>query len=123
MAHLQDFRILSPDHRGAEAIPHDCLENLQAIVGKLACTLCGETFTESQFVPSQPVLTWEQIWRRPMWTDTTVEPHRFVLLNIKTDELYQDEILTEEDARDINEKYAADGSEYRWIPWAEQECA
>lgn len=49
--------------------------------------------------------------------------NHFVLCSIRTDELKQDEFLTEEDAQDLNEKLAADGSEYRWIEWAEQECA
>ena len=54
---------------------------------------------------------------------TITKCRHYVLLDTETEELKQDEFLTEEDAQDINEKLAADGSPYRWIPWEEQECA
>jgi hypothetical protein len=44
----------------------------------------------------------------------------FVLYNVNTEELHQDQLFTTEDAQDSNERLAADGSEFRWIPWVEE---
>jgi hypothetical protein len=46
---------------------------------------------------------------------------RFVRINTETDELFQDVTLMPEEAACLNEKLAADCSEYRWVPYGSRE--
>lgn len=46
---------------------------------------------------------------------------RFVRINIETDELFQDVALMPEEADRLNEKLAADGSEFRWMAYGTRE--
>ena len=55
-----------------------------------------------------------------MTYDTSVAPRRYVRINMNSDALLEDEMFTPEDARDANERLAADGSIYRWIPFADE---
>lgn len=49
---------------------------------------------------------------------------RYVRINTETDELFQDIDLFAEEADRLNEKLAADGSDFRWMPYgAEEEAA
>ena len=45
---------------------------------------------------------------------------RFVRINTATDELYQDVSLFPEEVDRLNEKLAADGSDYRWVPYGQR---
>ena len=57
--------------------------------------------------------------------DTRVRERLYVRIDESTDLTYEDQVMTEEDARDINEKLAADGEPFRWRAYAERgtDCA
>lgn len=55
-----------------------------------------------------------------MTYDKSLTPKRFVRLNMNTDALLEDVSLTPIEAINLNAKLAADGSIYRWIPFAEE---
>jgi hypothetical protein len=44
-------------------------------------------------------------------------PRRYVLLNTQTDELHQDDMLTPDEADNINSRLAGKGEPYRWQPY------
>lgn len=46
---------------------------------------------------------------------------RYVRINTVTDELYQDVLLFPDEVDRLNEKLAADGSEFRWVPYGQRE--
>lgn len=46
---------------------------------------------------------------------------RFVRINTATDELFQDVSLFPDEADRLNEKLAADGSDFRWVPYGQRE--
>jgi hypothetical protein len=50
-----------------------------------------------------------------------ISTRRYVRLNIETDELFQDVSLFPEEVSHLNEKLAADGSEFRWVPYGQRE--
>lgn len=53
-----------------------------------------------------------------------IRSRRYVRINTETDELFQDVALFPDEAAHLNEKLAADGSEFRWVPYgAEEEAA
>lgn len=53
--------------------------------------------------------------------DTSVASRRFVLENIATGELRNDEFLTSESAERRNWNLLDEGGPWRWAPWGEQE--
>lgn len=55
-----------------------------------------------------------------MTYDNSVAPHRYVRLNLNTDNLLEDDFLTPEEAANINAKLAAEGSIFKWIPFCEE---
>lgn len=52
--------------------------------------------------------------------DTSVAERRFVLVNIETGELRNDDFLTSELACNFNDRLICQGSDWRWSPWGEQ---
>ena len=52
---------------------------------------------------------------------TDTRSRRFVRINTQTDELFQDLLLFPEEVEHLNVKLAADGSEYRWVPYGQRE--
>lgn len=52
--------------------------------------------------------------------DTRVRARLYVRIDEETGLAYEDQAMTEEDARDINEKLAADGEPFRWRAYAER---
>lgn len=46
---------------------------------------------------------------------------RYVRINTETDELFQDVSLFPDEVDRLNEKLAADGSEFRWVPYGTRE--
>jgi hypothetical protein len=46
-----------------------------------------------------------------------IDKRRYVRIDTATEELYQDLLLFPEEADRLNEKLAADGSEFRWAPY------
>jgi hypothetical protein len=44
-----------------------------------------------------------------------VSKRRYVRLNTETDQLFQDVLLFPDEADRMNEKLAADGSDFRWV--------
>jgi len=46
-----------------------------------------------------------------------VNKRLYVRLNTETDELFQDVLLFPEEADRINEKLAAEASNFRWVPY------
>lgn len=50
-----------------------------------------------------------------------VMARRFVRINTETDEMFQDLALMPEEADRLNEKLAADGSEFRWMAYGSRE--
>ncbi len=45
---------------------------------------------------------------------------RFVRINTETDEMFQDLLLFSDEVAHLNEKLAADGSEFRWVPYGQR---
>ena len=50
-----------------------------------------------------------------------ISKRRYVRLNTKTDEMYQDVLLFPDEATHFNQKLAADASEFRWVPYGQRE--
>lgn len=46
---------------------------------------------------------------------------RYVRINTETDELHQDVSLFPDEVDRLNEKLAADGSEFRWVAYGQRE--
>lgn len=47
----------------------------------------------------------------------SIDKCRYVRINTETEELFQDLLLFPEEADRLNEKLAADCSEFRWVPY------
>ena len=50
-----------------------------------------------------------------------IRTRRYVRLNVETNELFQDVALFPDEVSRLNEKLAADGSEFRWVPYGTRE--
>lgn len=50
-----------------------------------------------------------------------LRPRRYVRMSTETEQLFEDVVMTPEDAGDVNEKLAADGERYRWVPYGTRE--